>query len=421
MIKDPNQRSTSFIRGLNILVLIIAGESIFLMPFVLARIFRPTFLEVFGINNFELGTAFSVYGIVALISYFAGGPLADMFSTKLLLSFAMLITSLSGFYFSSIPSIESLTILYGFWGMTTILLFWAALIKATRQWGGEKMQGFAYGILDGGRGLFTALLASISVAIFVTILPDGIAMATISDKKSALSTIIFGYSIFMVLVSVLVYFTVSDSSSNHAASVNVTWGLEKIKKAIKIPSVWYHALIILCAYVGYKCTDDFSLMASDSFGYDDVASANIGTISFWIRPVIAIAAGMLADRLAGSSILIWGFIITILGSTLISMGIARPGIILFLLVGITSIGIYATRGIYFALFEEAKIPINITGTTIGIVSVIGFLPDVFMGPLMGILIDNNPGPLGHQYLFGVLAIFSIIGLLSTFAFRRYAH
>ncbi|NJO93108.1 MAG: hypothetical protein HC831_32220 [Chloroflexia bacterium] len=43
---------------LAILSLIIAGETIFILPFVLVRIFRPTVLEVFGINNLELGYAF---------------------------------------------------------------------------------------------------------------------------------------------------------------------------------------------------------------------------------------------------------------------------------------------------------------------------------------------------------------------------
>lgn len=48
-------------------VLILAGEAIFILPFVLARVFRPTLLEVFEITNFELGMYFSAYGIVAMV------------------------------------------------------------------------------------------------------------------------------------------------------------------------------------------------------------------------------------------------------------------------------------------------------------------------------------------------------------------
>ena len=38
-------------RILVITILIIAGEVIFALPFHIARFFRPTFLEVFQINN----------------------------------------------------------------------------------------------------------------------------------------------------------------------------------------------------------------------------------------------------------------------------------------------------------------------------------------------------------------------------------
>ena len=50
-------------------ILILAGESVFFLPYVLSRIFRPTVLEVFQINNVELGLCFSVYGIVAILSF----------------------------------------------------------------------------------------------------------------------------------------------------------------------------------------------------------------------------------------------------------------------------------------------------------------------------------------------------------------
>ncbi len=40
--------------------LIVAGETVFLLPFVVARIFRPTFLDVFGITNLQLGAAFAL-------------------------------------------------------------------------------------------------------------------------------------------------------------------------------------------------------------------------------------------------------------------------------------------------------------------------------------------------------------------------
>ena len=62
-------------------------------------------------------------------------------------------------------------------------------------------------------------------------------------------------------------------------------------------TVWLQALIILCAYVAYKSTDDFSLYARDAFGYNELEAAKIATLSFWMRPIAAVAVGFLADKL----------------------------------------------------------------------------------------------------------------------------
>ena len=62
---------------LYMLGLVLAGEAIYALPFHVTRFFRPTVLEVFDLTNTELGSAQAVYGVVAMLSYFPGGPLAD--------------------------------------------------------------------------------------------------------------------------------------------------------------------------------------------------------------------------------------------------------------------------------------------------------------------------------------------------------
>ena len=59
MRQDESDRS-SIQHGLLLLTLIAAGDAIFLLPFVLARVFRPTFLDVFGVTTLQLGTVFSL-------------------------------------------------------------------------------------------------------------------------------------------------------------------------------------------------------------------------------------------------------------------------------------------------------------------------------------------------------------------------
>ena len=98
------------------------------------------------------------------------------------------------------------------------------------------------------------------------------------------------------------------------------------------------------------------------------------------------------------------------------------GIGAFLIVMLLGAGAftYALRGVYFAVFDEGRVPVAVTGTAVGLVSVVGYTPDIFMGPLMGALLDGSPGITGHQHLFYVLTGFSVVGLLATFAFRAFA-
>jgi len=397
-----------------------AGESVFLLPFVLARVFRPTLLDVFGITNLELGTAFSAYGVVAMAAYFAGGPLADRFSARRLMSAALVATGAGGIVLAGIPSAGVMNALWACWGLTTILLFWAAMLRATREWGGPTAQGRAYGLLDGGRGLLAAVIASFSVLVFAALLPSDVASATPEQQAAAFRAVIWVFTGMTLLVALLVWLVVPDSDPGPADHARPKLSSEGIRAAARMPTVWLQAVIVVCAYAGYKATDDFSLLARDALGFDEVQASGIGTLSFWIRAVSAVGAGYLGDRIDSSRVVLLGFVILTAGSLLIASGVLPPSVpwMLITTIAATSVGVYALRGVYFALLAEGAVPLAFTGSAIGLVSFIGFTPDVFMGPLMGILLDGSPGVVGHQHVFASVAGFGVIGFIATVAFRR---
>jgi len=203
MIESPQQVKQPFYI---ILLLILAGEAVFILPFVLARVFRPTFLDVFQLTNLELGTCFSVYGIAAFVSYLFGGPLADRYPPRKLMSIALFLTALGGVALSTYPSYFIMKIIYGYWGFTTIFLFWAAMIKATRIWGGSNKQGKAFGFLDGGRGLVAALFGTLGVLIFSIFITIDLNQATLFERKEAFRIVLLITSLLVALISFLVYF-----------------------------------------------------------------------------------------------------------------------------------------------------------------------------------------------------------------------
>ncbi len=405
------------------LTLIIAGEATFGLPFIVSRVFRPTLLDVFGITNLQLGSAFALYGVLAMAAYFPGGPLADRYSARTLMTIALSGTALGGVLYFQIPSAGTLSALFGYWGITTILLFWSPLIRATRSWGGADSQGRAFGILDGGRGLFAAILGSATLFLFSALMPDNMTNATLAERTAALQAVIATFTVFTLLAAALVWLVLPDTqrqSSRPRGSSREVWS--NMIEVARNRAVWLQTLIVLTAYCGYKSLDDYSLYARDAFGFDDVQAAQVGTIALWVRPVAAIAAGFLGDRVGVSRVVLACFGVSTLGYAAMGLGLASFGLpwMLLLLVVSTAALVFGLRGLYFALFRAAKVHPALTGTASGIVSVLGYTPDIFIGPLNGVLTDSFPGAAGHEYFFASIAVFMAIGWLSAWLFKREA-
>lgn len=394
-----------------LLLLILAGESVFILPFVLSRVFRPTVLKAFELDNLQLGICFSVYGIVALLSYLFGGPLADKFPPRKLIATALWMTALGGLIYATFPSYSNLKILYGYWGFTTIFLFWAPMIKATRIWGGASSQGKAFGFLDGGRGLVGALFGAMGVLVFSLFISSESSEMTISNSKSAFRQVILISSGLVAFIGLLVWFFMKLDKKIEKEIVLDKITLSQIKEVLRLPSVWLLMVIILCAYVGYKITDVFSLYAQDVMFYNQVESAQIGTFLLFIRPIIGVLIGIMADRSQITFWLVVSFIVSFFGALLFALGfVSGSATVLFLIsILIVATGVYAARSLYFAVMERGRIPLKYTGTAVGLISLIGYTPDIFAGPTMGYLLDKSPGALGHQHVFWMLALFSFIG------------
>ncbi len=405
-----------------LLLIILAGESVFILPFVLSRVFRPTVLETFGLNNLQLGLCFSVYGLVALISYLFGGALADKYLPKKLIATSLWMTALGGLVYATFPSYAVLKILYGYWGFTTIFLFWSPMIKATRVWGGPTSQGKAFGFLDGGRGLVGALFGAMGVIIFSLFITSEISELNVSEGREAFKQVILVSSGIVFIIGLLVWSFLKLDRKTEQEIVLEKITKSQIKKVLKLPSVWLLMVIILCAYVGYKITDVFSLYAKDVMLYDQVQSAQAGTFLLFIRPVVGVLIGILADRSRTTFWLFISFIVSFMGALLFALDLISEfkTILFFISILIVATGVYAVRSLYFAVMESGQIPLVLTGTAVGVISIVGYTPDIFAGPAMGYLLENSPGVTGHQHVFWMLALFSFIGgIAAWYYFRLY--
>jgi len=405
---------------LSITLLILSGELIYLLPYVLPRIFRPTFLEVFNLNNLQLGSLFSVYGIIALLSYVYGGVISDKFQPKKLMSYSLFFTSFGGLVLASYPSYFVLQILYGYWGFTTVFLFWGAMIKATRVWGGTDNQGQAFGFLDGGRGLVAASMGSLGVLIFSVFLINDIELTSLTERKEAFRYVILFSSFMIFLTGLWVLFFMDSNQKDQKNNVISSSSFSNIKTVLKIQSVWLIMIIIISAYVGYRVTDIYSLYASDVMFFNQIEAANVSSLQLYLRPLVCILIAILAYKSSYIYFIIFGFVTMLIGSTIFAFGIVQLNMnfVFYLSLIIVATGTYAIRALYFSIMQEGRIPLVLTGTAVGLISVVAYTPDIFAPPIFGYFLDKYPGLLGHQYVFTISVLFSILGLLASIKFAN---
>lgn len=398
--------------------LVIAGEMVFSLPFHIARFFRPTFLDVYSLSNAQLGDIFAFYGVVAMLAYFPGGMIADYFSARKLLTLSLVATACGGMYLAQVPDQLGLKFLFAYWGMTSILFFWAALIKATREWGGALAQGKAFGVLEGGRGLVAAGVASVAVLVIKMALPIELDNATDVQRIHAMQQLVYFYVAMTLVAAALVWIIIPDKDFDREHLKN--------RKSFRLPhlfsqsTIWLQATVLICAYCGYKGLDNYGLYAVDVLGMNELESAQFVTTAAYLRPVAAIAAGLIVDRFFASGVI--SIIFALLSISYVVLFAFTPTAELIWVtygnVIVTFAAIFGLRGTYFALLEETKTATNMTGVTVGLVSAVGFLPDVFFAAVTGRILDATPGFAGYQNYFVFLTIFALIGMVAAFAISR---
>ncbi len=398
--------------------LILAGEVIFIPAFHPGRYFRTSLLDSFGIDDLQLGEAQAWYGIAAMISYALGGPLADRFGPRVLMSGSLLVTALGSLYMATLPSFFGLKLLFAFWGVSTILAFWSPLIRTTRELGGGMSQGRAFGVLDGGRGLVAWVIAAGSaLAIGDQLAPGDEA------SDSAVRSIMYVYAVVTAAVAVLVWFALPPSVVGKGVDERGGSPAE-VFRLLREPAVWLMGLIVLSAYCAYKTSDYYGQYTEDIYGLSKKSSAWLTSSLTFLRILAALIAGWLADRWLGAIRTVRiGFGVLVVAFLALY---AAPTSGSYLPFAVANIAVAWAVGcglrIYFAMFEESNISTSLSGSAAGIVSFVGYTPDIFWPLLAGWLLKSARGQgdvlVGYQRLWLVLAGFSAIGFVAAALLRR---
>lgn len=395
-------------RYLILLVLALGAVAVYFMPY-LRWSFYDTLMEAVGLSNAQFAATMSIYGVAAMIFYAPGGYLADRFSPRKMLTFAFAATGLLGFWYATYPGFVAQMIIFALWGGIGTAFFWSSMLKVANNLGTGEEQGRMFGLLEGGRGIINVAVAFIALYFY----------GKLGETVAGITGILIGTSILCIVSALLIWFTVPDKLSGSGGD---RIRLKDVGKVLKMPAVWVNAVIVLSCYSVYIGSTYLTPYMTEILGVSASMAAAVAIVRTYVLQAVAgPTGGVIADKLGSvPKVVAACFVLMTVALGAFCFLPASPSVALIAVVMmmVFCIAIFAMRGIYFAPLGQSNVPKSLVGTAIGVVSVIGFFPDVYMNALVGNLMDAFPGISGYKYTFFVMLAFSVIGLVASIILYR---
>lgn len=362
-----------------LVLLILAGGSIYPLVY-LRQNFEATILQVFDMSNAELANLYSMLGIIFVVGYLPSGWLADKFPTKYLISFSLALTAAAGLFYAQIPDKSTLVYVFLVWGFASVFTFWSALLKTVNLLAEQNEEGRFFGALDGGRGVVEAALATAAVAIFAFFVGDG--TSANAQTEAGFQAVVYMYCAVLIVLSVVLFFVLpgeSEQSAGAEAGEAPESTFAAVRRILKIREVWVMMVALFCGYTLFWAYYYFSGYLTTNHAVTPVAAGVVTVIVMWMRPIGGFGGGYLADKLGKSRVLSAAMVVSALG--LVALAILPSGSaigLVYALIVFVGLFVYVIRGIYWSLLEDCRVPVAATGIAIGLISLVGYLPDIFL-------------------------------------------
>jgi sugar phosphate permease len=400
-------------------VIVLAAGALYPLMY-LRQNFEISVLQALDITASDLGELYSLLGLVFSLAYIPSGRLADRYQPRLLMAFALAAVGLLGFWFATYPSLAELRLIFLGWGLAGGLCFWSSLIKAVKLLAAASEQGRFFGILDGGRGLVEALLASAAVLLFRE-------LSEPADAASVrLAPVILMYSVTALAFAALVFLFVEDNPDHAPAEPRAAGAMQPrgtlladMRLLARIPELWLLGVVMMIGQQLFWVTYSISAFLQVNLGLTALAAGSVTLTKLWMRPIGGFTIGFLGDWL--SKELLLGWLLALASASLISISFLplagnMPAIIaMVLVIGYLT---YAIKGLYWALLDHCPVPRHLIGLAIGLVSFFGYMPDVLLPLYDGFLSRHYPRAESFRIYFTSIALCGFLGAALCLVFWR---
>ena len=273
-----------------IMLVALAGMSVYLLPYF-RYYYYDAYVSYFGINDLQMGTLGSIYGVLAIVGYCLGGWIADRVSLKLAISGSLVVTGLGAFVLLLKPAFPIHVGIYALWGVTSIMTFWNPCMKALRALSKASEQGRGYALFDMTRGILNFLSGLVILAAFTAVTKK-------VGEANVMTGLILFYGIEAIIVGVAVYFALLKhlpKSLDSNTEKDTSFG-KNVLKALKMPTTWCVIVIMFMTY-GVIITYNYVVpYCTAAFGMSAALAAIMGYAANGFRFVGCAIGGQIADR-----------------------------------------------------------------------------------------------------------------------------
>ena len=199
------------------------------------------------------------------------------------------------------------------------------------------------------------------------------------------------------------------------------FNFSEVVQAFKHPGVWLTTLCMFFIYTIYTSLA-YTVSFISAIGATAAIASIVGTIRTYGTSLFAspIVGGIAEKKTPSKTIIVCAGItavcLAIMAFAPKNAGFIIPSVILIIALSFFLNGAY---GVTSSMLTETKVPVAIFGTASGILSVIGFIPDMFVSPIAGKWLDTYDTAGAYTRIFAVLAVSAVLALLCAYAVRIY--
>jgi predicted MFS family arabinose efflux permease len=409
--KSTNRGRAQVYRQL--LLLALSAGAIFRLVYIRVN-FQEPLMKALRLDLVELNGLYTWLGLAIVAGYVPSGWLADRISSKKLMIAALLMSAALSAGLSWLPGYAVARWYFVGLGISSVWLFWAAHMRCAKLLASAEHEGRMFGFLDGARGAGEALFGTIAYIGYNTVVDVGL------TQRQGMQGVFWYFSFTQIVFALLVAAFVQERITPAEPVEEDRLGamIPKLSMLAKQRVVWV-SMAIFSGYTLFFAGLSMHSLFVVNFAQDSHQVMAWISYALWMRVLGAWLGGVWADKKSKPFVLMASMLVSMAVIVVLLLLPSSPGWVLVILLFVLSLSTAMIRGVYWSLISYIQVDKRYLGRVIGLVSFVGYLPDLLL-PLLSVYLFRllpemraTPVYLWCTLYIGMMGFFSLVNLYRT--------